>query len=42
VACSFDDALAEIQTSFHAGGITSDLIRWSFSSSVIRLPRAST
>ena len=35
-------ALDEIQTSFQAGGITSDSIRSSLPASVIRLPRAST
>jgi hypothetical protein len=42
VAWSFDEALGEIQTSFQAGGITSDLIRSSFSSSTMRFARAST
>jgi hypothetical protein len=42
VACSFALGLGEIQTSFHAGGITSARIRSSFASSAILLPRAST
>jgi hypothetical protein len=42
VAWSFDEALPEIQTSFQAGGITSDSIRSSSFSSEMRLPRAST
>jgi hypothetical protein len=41
VAWSFDPGRGEIQTSFHAGGITSDSMRASFASSVIRFPRES-
>jgi hypothetical protein len=42
VAWSFALGLGEIQTSFQAGGITSDSIRSSFSGSEIRRPLAST
>jgi len=42
VAWSFDEAPAEIETSFQAGGIARDLIRSSFSSSTMRFRRAST
>jgi len=41
VACSFAVDLGEIHTSRQAGGITSDAMRASLSSSVMRFPRAS-
>jgi len=42
VAWSFAVGRGEIQTSFQAGGIASRWIRYSFSASLMRLPRAST
>jgi hypothetical protein len=41
VAWSFAVARGEIQTSFHAGGITSSSMRASFAASLIRFPRES-
>ena len=41
VAWSFAPGRGEIQTSFHAGGMTSFSIRSSFASSRISIPRAS-